>query len=65
LSFKWFLFIIWVKHLIGTRGLKTLFFASCAFICITDGTYSLEKDGISTSVSFSIKKTNGWTRVNS
>jgi len=51
-----YLIKIRVKYLIGTCGLETLFFVSCAFIRITDGTYDLGKDRINTSINFSVQK---------
>jgi hypothetical protein len=50
------MFILRVKHLIGTCGLETLFFVPFAFIRITNGTCGLGKNRIGTSVSFSIQK---------
>jgi hypothetical protein len=44
-----------VKHLIGTCGLETLFFFPCPFICIVNDTCGIEKDGIGTSISFSVQ----------
>jgi hypothetical protein len=46
-----------VKHLIGTCGFTTLFFAPCIFIsiCITDGTCAMRKDGDGISVRFSVQ----------
>jgi len=47
---------IWVKHLISTCGLKTLFFDPCTFIRITYGSCGLRKYGIGTFISFSVQK---------
>jgi len=35
--------------------LTTLFFVSCVFICVTDGTYAIEKDKNDTSVHFFVQ----------
>jgi hypothetical protein len=47
---------ICVKYIIGTCGLKTLFFALCTFIRIIYGTCGLKKYGIDTFLSFFVKK---------
>lgn len=51
-----FVFYIWVEHFFGTCDLKSLIFTSCASIRITNGTWVLRKDRISTSVNFFVKK---------